>query len=130
VAVAQDGQGKAAQPGKLPFWCLDRTPRRLRVPYEEQQHQTLHPCGVHGVAAISVSVPAHEVGELHEVYDAIHNTTDGWHFDVPARQSTVQHTIQILRNNHESAINLKLRGSPGGPHAVELVPDVIIEIIY
>ncbi|KAJ9161575.1 hypothetical protein NKR19_g2153 [Coniochaeta hoffmannii] len=56
--------------GELPFWCLDRTPRLLRVPRGDSDNLA-HPCGALGVASVSVSVPADEVPGLRGTYDAI-----------------------------------------------------------
>lgn len=38
--------------GEAPFWCLDRTPRELRVP----RGAAVHPSGALGVAGVAVSV--------------------------------------------------------------------------
>jgi len=38
----------------LPFWCLDRTPRHLRVPYLDAD-ATSHPCGATGFAGIVIT---------------------------------------------------------------------------
>lgn len=67
------------EPGQLPFWCLDETPRRLRVPYEEDADQIRHPTGVVGVAEVEVAVggesaskeKAKERESLGAVYDAV-----------------------------------------------------------
>ncbi|KAI1139414.1 glyoxalase-like domain-containing protein [Hypoxylon sp. FL0543] len=45
--------GGAVEPGTVPFWCLDVTPRHLRVPYG-QPGVTKHPTGAVGVAKIEV----------------------------------------------------------------------------
>lgn len=59
------------EPGELPFWCLDETPRELRVPYKEGKYAK-HPSGAVGVAFISVSPPStEEVSSLEPVYDAV-----------------------------------------------------------
>lgn len=58
-----DGTWGPVEPGQLPFWCLDETPRRLRVPFEEDGgEKTRHPTGVVGVAEVEVGVGVAESG--------------------------------------------------------------------
>lgn len=50
-----------ANPGEftgaeLPFWCIDRTPRDLRVPYKTAPETTSHPSGALGITGLTVSV--------------------------------------------------------------------------
>ncbi|KAI0123528.1 glyoxalase-like domain-containing protein [Xylariales sp. AK1849] len=62
---------KALEPGQLPFWCLDDTPRNLRVPYT-QPGVTNHATGAVGVALVSVTPnDEEEVANLDKVYDAL-----------------------------------------------------------
>ena len=42
--------------GELPFWCLDRTPRDLRVPFRSRPDITKHACGAIGARAVEVSI--------------------------------------------------------------------------
>jgi hypothetical protein len=72
----QDGDGaiEPIAPGQLPFWCLDDTPRHLRVPYlQEHGGSTKHPAGVVGVALVSVTPggDAEDAGSLDKVYSAL-----------------------------------------------------------
>ena len=46
--------------GELPFWCLDRTPRDLRVPFRSPPDVTKHACGAIGVRAVGVSIAGGE----------------------------------------------------------------------
>ncbi|KAH7374806.1 glyoxalase-like domain-containing protein [Plectosphaerella cucumerina] len=62
-ASAADGV-KALTPGELPFWCLDRTPRDLRVPYGEPGN-VKHPSGAKGVAAVDVTVASEEARDVY-----------------------------------------------------------------
>jgi len=65
-------KGPSVDGGELPFWCLDRTPRRLRVPYQEEHGAVSHPCGAVGVARVTVLVRDREMLEMvKRVYDAI-----------------------------------------------------------
>ncbi|OTB03202.1 hypothetical protein M426DRAFT_321991 [Hypoxylon sp. CI-4A] len=66
-----DGDGEALEPGTVPFWCLDVTPRHLRVPYLEPQN-TEHPSGVVGVAKMEVFPGLQEtVDSARGVYDTL-----------------------------------------------------------
>lgn len=48
---------KALVGGEAPFWCLDRTPRALRVPYRADEGRLArHPCGAEGVHGVEVFV--------------------------------------------------------------------------
>ncbi|PHH69772.1 hypothetical protein CDD80_6507 [Ophiocordyceps camponoti-rufipedis] len=77
VAFPRDG------PGRLPFWCLDRTPRRLRVP---SSAGTRHPCGARGVARLVVRTRPDDVTDLTKAYDALHgdegDVRGRWSLDV------------------------------------------------
>jgi Glyoxalase-like domain len=64
---------KSVERGEMPFWCLDRTPRRLRVPHEVTSN-IIHPCGAIGVASITVSVAGLEqFVALKQAYNAIYD---------------------------------------------------------
>ena len=69
----EGGGGKTAPlgPGNLPFWCLDRTPRGLRVPHLDRENVD-HPSGAVGVAGVTVAVRGRDhIQRLRKVYDAI-----------------------------------------------------------
>lgn len=73
--IAKDGSDSSPEleliTGELPFWCLDRTPRRLRVPHTEPKN-VQHSCGAVGVASISICAKGSEkVARLRQVYNAI-----------------------------------------------------------
>ncbi|KAK0631170.1 glyoxalase-like domain-containing protein [Bombardia bombarda] len=58
--------------GELPFWCLDRTPRELRVPYQQRKEVTEHPSLVMGVAGVELFVKGEQrVEKLRRVYHAV-----------------------------------------------------------
>lgn len=51
---------EGASPGsfmgaELPFWCIDRTSRDLRVPYKTAPEATCHPSGAVGVTSLTVA---------------------------------------------------------------------------
>lgn len=135
VAAARDAQGNASWPGILPFWCLDRTDRQLRVPYETDHQRTHHPCGALGVSSLALSVPEQEVTALGRVYDGIHHQSgsasgsgQGWHFDVPSGSTAGKHAIRLLGSDGASGIKLVLQGTGDSPATVELLPGLELQI--
>lgn len=133
VSAPRDAHGNAISPGHLPFWCLDRTPRHLRVPYEEQFDLTQHPSGVRGISSVSVSVPGAQLSDLSTVYDAIY-TPEGsrglepgtWHYEVPSGSEDGRHTISVSANDVEAEVTLTFHGER--PGQVELLPGLTIAI--
>ncbi|KAH8668985.1 glyoxalase-like domain-containing protein [Xylariales sp. PMI_506] len=77
LSSATRGQGsqQGLEPGKLPFWCLDDTPRGWRVPYRGDDGgapATRHPAGILGVAAVSVTPRDEgEARQLEKAYGAL-----------------------------------------------------------
>ncbi|KAM0658609.1 hypothetical protein ACHAPH_005469 [Verticillium nonalfalfae] len=65
--------------GELPFWCLDRTDRRLRVPYHGPEN-VRHPSGARGVGALAVSVSSQEALEVYARIQGVEGRSggDGW----------------------------------------------------
>ncbi|KAI2603315.1 glyoxalase-like domain-containing protein [Hypoxylon fragiforme] len=78
--------GSPVDPGTVPFWCLDVTPRHLRVPYDgpDDSAWTKHPSGAVGVAGIHVTRSAETVKSAGGVYDVLlgkassAEATTGW----------------------------------------------------
>ncbi|KAB8230302.1 VOC family protein [Aspergillus alliaceus] len=136
VSAARDAQGNAISPGSLPFWCLDRTPRHLRVPYQEQPDLTQHPSGVLGISSLSVSVPEAQLSDLSTVYDAIYPPAGStglpplnWHYEVPSGSSVGKHNISLSANEGdegEPVVRLTFHGET--PGQVELLPGLIIAV--
>jgi hypothetical protein len=121
VCVPKNSQGKVI-PGSLPFWCLDRTPRANRVPYEVQPHLTQHPNGVLGISSISVQVPERDVSNLKGAYDAIF---DGpWDYEVPSGSTVGKHGISIAGG--DPSIRLVFNGLEQGK--IELLPGLFFDI--
>lgn len=52
VSIANNALGNVVTPGHLPFWCIDKTPRDLRVPYVVEPPLTQHQNGVRGISAL------------------------------------------------------------------------------
>lgn len=133
IGSALDPDGGPTAPGTLPFWCLDRTPRNLRVPYESSPELTSHPLGVKGISRIVLEAPQGDVAQLQAVYDAVFrgsggSTADGWHFDVPARDPTGRQSISITPGGEGQVIKLALTGNAASPSFVELLPGLVVKI--
>lgn len=133
VAAARDRRRDArVDAGKLPFWCLDHTPRDLRVPYEGNP-QTDHPSGARGVSRISVRVPAEEVLGLSKVYDGIHDSLDreghSWRFGTHAgiEAGEGQHDVELGRTAGEGGIEVVLLGDGESPDSVEILPGLVLK---
>ncbi|CRK19451.1 hypothetical protein BN1723_011875, partial [Verticillium longisporum] len=62
--------------GELPFWCLDRTDRRLRVPYHGPEN-VRHPAGAKGVKALDVSVSSQEALEVYALIQGVEGRPGG-----------------------------------------------------
>ncbi len=70
-AATDEGEVVEFAGGELPFWCFDRTPRRLRVPYQRDE-LVQHPCGAVGVAGLAVLVKDEGLlDRMRRVYDAV-----------------------------------------------------------
>lgn len=95
--------------GEAPFWCLDRTPRDLRVPYRVEDN-VRHPSGALGVAGVSVSVQEEGLFEaLKKTYDALQGRdgaeeevagavkASSWDLQVPSAtgDQTAQRTLTL-----------------------------------
>lgn len=130
VAAAQDKQENPARPGDAPFWCLDRTPRHLRVPYRDENGplaHTKHPSGALGVAKVSVSVSEEDVSKWTRVYDAIHQEREegGWGFDAHSGSTAGSQKV-VLSQGSKSEIRLTLLGTQGSPKSVEVLPGLVV----
>ncbi|KAL7920205.1 glyoxalase-like domain-containing protein [Trichoderma austrokoningii] len=129
LGVAQDADGNGVEPGHLPFWCLDRTPRSDRVPYEENKAQTQHPSGAHGISRLRLNVPSGQLSQLQSVYDAIHNATASekeWQFNTPNGSAQARHTLGVASESGPK-IKLAFKGSVGSPSFLELLPNIVVK---
>ena len=133
ISAARDAQGNAIIPGHLPFWCLDRTPRHLRVPYLEQVELTQHPSGVLGISSVSVSVPEAQVSDLSKVYDAVYPSEGStglaprnWHYEVPSELQDGRRIISLSANEGEAAVTLTFYGET--QWEVELLPGLMVVV--
>ncbi|PTB66179.1 hypothetical protein BBK36DRAFT_1159232 [Trichoderma citrinoviride] len=132
IGAPEDADGHAPEPGFLPFWCLDRTPRSNRVPYEEDKARTQHPSGARGVSRLRLNVPEEQLSALKKVHDAIHNVgsavrgEDEWRFSVPSSSAKARHTL-ALASEIGPKIKLAFQGSVGSPSFLELLPGIVVK---
>ncbi|KAJ5217341.1 hypothetical protein N7468_010349 [Penicillium chermesinum] len=104
VSTPRDSQGNPAQPGSLPFWCFDRTPREKRVPYEAEKKP-------------------HSAPEWAKVvYDAI--LGGNWNYGVPSGSNNARHDISL--SSGDTTVRLVFNGSKPGKG--ELLPGISFEI--
>ncbi|KAM5344340.1 hypothetical protein ACJ41O_012877 [Fusarium nematophilum] len=129
VASAEESSGKPLPPGTAPFWCLDRTPRHLRVPYQEgtgTPSYTKHPSGALGVSQVSVSVPEQEVASIAKVYDGIHGPgpeTGVWPFVVHSGSTQGKRQVSLAASQDQQRhIAITLVGNGDSPRSVEVLP--------
>ncbi|KAJ5711354.1 hypothetical protein N7488_005510 [Penicillium malachiteum] len=122
VCTSKDAQGDAVAPGSLPFWCLDRTPRANRVPYEAESHLTRHPNGVQGVLSVSVQIPTSDTSNFKGAYDGIFG--GHWQYSVPSGFKSSQHSVSLTEG--ERSVHLVLHGPR--PGKVELLPGLLLHI--
>lgn len=128
IGAPIDRDGTGTHPGLLPFWCLDETPRRLRVPYEESPEATIHPCGAKGVSRLVITLPQQQIATLKRVYRAFlggHGSSE-LRFNVPSG-AQARHTIH-LEAGDKVQIKLALVGARLSPSFIELVPGVVIKM--
>lgn len=113
--------------GYLPFWCLDKTPRQLRVPYNIEHHLTDHPSRVRGVSSLSVSIPHQQASDLIRVYGAMYDSSDlvHWPYEVPSGDARRSHDVFLLRGA-DTAIKLTLSGSERAE--IEVLPGLVLNI--
>jgi hypothetical protein len=130
IGAPQSANGAETEPGHLPFWCLDRTPRSNRVPYEQDKAQTQHPSGARGVSRVRLNVPEEQLSSLQSVYDAIHNVNNPvsgekeWLFSSPNASAQARHTLGVASETGPK-IKLAFQGSVGSPSFIELLPGIV-----
>ncbi|KAM3487575.1 hypothetical protein MY3957_009127 [Beauveria namnaoensis] len=132
--AALNPDGTSVFPGTLPFWCLDRTPRALRVPYENAPELTGHPSGAKGVSRIVIEAPVGDITHLREVYKAIYepgtdkSEDDGWLFHAPSGAHLGHQRIWLEGSSGGQIIKLALAGGRDSPSFVELLPGLIVKL--
>lgn len=131
VAAARKSDGQPSARGRLPFWCLDRTPRELRVPYENNP-ETEHPSGAKGVARVELYVPAEDIAALSETYSAIHQESSKtgiheWHYKVPSTKDNENGRLYLQSDEKKKGIVVLFLGTKNSPGEVELVPGLFVQ---
>ncbi|WAO95727.1 Glyoxalase-like-dom domain-containing protein [Fusarium falciforme] len=132
VASAEDASGNHLHPGTAPFWCLDRTPRHLRVPYQGDQgaSSTKHPSGALGVSQVSVTVSESELDLIAGVYDGIHGpasdtSADGkaWSYVVHSGSTQGKHQLVLGKSaDQKRHLHITLLGDKNSPSTIEVLP--------
>jgi hypothetical protein len=130
VASAYTTTSEALHPGTAPFWCLDRTPRHLRVPYKEEDGSSpsyaKHPSGAVGVSGVSILVPEAERETIGRVYNGIHGTTTDegvWPFVVHSVSTEGKHQITLSSSkDQQRQIHLALLGDENSPSSIDILP--------
>lgn len=122
--------------GEAPFWCLDRTPREFRVPYQVEEN-VKHPCGALGVAGLTLAVrDSHLFQKLKGFYDALqgqegqkaehtgpkYNSAYVWSLGVPEASNDEKRAFTLAqispgaldKENLDVYVELSFRGSKNG----------------
>lgn len=80
--------------GEAPFWCLDRTPRHLRVPYQVKGNVE-HASGALGLVGVSITVRDEGLFDtLKKTYDALQGH-DGTAKEVSAAAKSFSWSLQV-----------------------------------
>ena len=140
VSSAQDASLSLLWPGTAPFWCLDRTPRHLRVPYRDEAtgaspSYTHHPSGAQGVSRVSVSVPEKEFLASSQVYEGVHGPAveDGrtgkvWRWASHAGSDRGKQQVALTAtSDQERRISLTLVGNQNSPRSIEVLPGLTFD---
>ncbi|KAH7162145.1 glyoxalase-like domain-containing protein [Dactylonectria estremocensis] len=141
VASARDAAGEPGWPGDAPFWCLDRTERHLRVPYQEAGEvleHAKHPSKVRGISKVEIRVSEKHLRTWKPVYEAIHNSgqdttgvEDAWSFDVHSGATQGSHKISLSAlqgTDTKSEIRLTFLGVDESPKTIELLPGLVLDV--
>ncbi|KAJ5762976.1 hypothetical protein N7533_001657 [Penicillium manginii] len=127
LSTANGPSDNPISPGQLPFWCLDTTPRSLRVPYKESPHLAQHPSGVRSVASLALAVDSGEIDRLTKVYEALSGPAISggvWGYSVP--EGPQAGTIALEETPGDASINLTLSGLYS--KQIEPLPGLVFEI--
>ena len=137
------GDGMVEGEGRLPFWCLDRTPRDWRVPFKSGGAE--HVCGAVGVAGVEVAVKEDGFVKLRRVYESFlgewfpasaeTDKSAKWEVKVPDTVSSqLTSTLAIrgdLKEEDDMQVRISLRLFTRGPSGVvagEIAPGRMLEI--
>ncbi|PKS06160.1 hypothetical protein jhhlp_007477 [Lomentospora prolificans] len=141
VSSAQDASHKPLWPGTAPFWCLDRTPRHLRVPYRDEETgvalpHTTHASGALGISQVFISVPEKEFSSTCLLYDLVHGPAikhgspeKAWHWTVYAGSSRGEQVVSLSASpgSKERHISLRLVGDQDSPRSIHVLPGLTLD---
>ncbi|OQE26779.1 hypothetical protein PENSTE_c005G02388 [Penicillium steckii] len=120
--------GSAIQQGSMPFWCLDTTPRSLRVPYKDTPILAEHSSGVRGVSSLALNVDTSEIARLSKVYGAIDGFSDSgerkWNYKVP--EGAELGCVSLDTDSADAPIRMTLSGTAS--RRIELLPGLVVDI--
>ncbi|CAK7200216.1 hypothetical protein SEUCBS139899_002907 [Sporothrix eucalyptigena] len=94
-------EGSEDVTGLLPFWCLDRTDRKLRVPYATQPELAQHPSGAIGVAGVILHISDEALVErLRKIYNVLFGESKGDEWKLAVPESSFKHapTLKIAHD--------------------------------
>jgi len=111
--------------GELPFWCLDRTPRTLRVPHEDPANAT-HASKVVGIAGVTIVFKDGKLLErVSAVYDAVHGYTS--HL---SGHSSHEWVFQAPVSSDGRGWTLRLRTANEADGDTGTLPDVFVQLTF
>jgi hypothetical protein len=133
IGASRQDDGSAPPPGTVPFWCLDQTERKLRVPYQDNP-QTKQPSGVVGISEVLVSLPAGKFEDVKKVYAGILDgknhakSESSWEAVVPTVLESGAPIITVDSTSGERKLSVTLRGSSGSPSTIEVLPGLVFNV--
>ncbi|KAM0327656.1 hypothetical protein ACHAQA_005949 [Verticillium albo-atrum] len=98
--------------GELPFFCLDRTERSLRVAYEKPEN-VRHPSGAKGVAAVDVTVGSAEARDVYGLLQGV-DGKDG-------RDGEKSWVLDAPEESQKSELRVKVAGGEGAAGGKEKI---------
>ena len=112
----------------MPFWCLDTTPRSLRVPYKDTPILAEHSSGVRGVFSLALNIDTREIARLSKVYGAIDGLSDSgerkWDYKVP--EGAELGFVSLDTYSVDTPIRMTLSGAAS--RRIELLPGLVVDI--
>ncbi|CAH0046507.1 unnamed protein product [Clonostachys solani] len=123
------------QPGIAPFWCLDKTPRSLRVPYLAEDGKqpatcTQHPCGAQSVSMLEVLVPHALQPKIGKAYASIHTNAQGgraWGYGTHG-DSELAGGLVALGESPDSTVKITLTLKGDKSQKITILPGVKITV--
>lgn len=133
IGASRQADGNPPPPGTVPFWCLDQTERKLRVPYQDNP-ETKQPAGILGISGVRISVPEAKYEDVKKVYAGIldgknHTVTENsWEAVVPTLLASGAPVITVDSSPDDRKIAIKLAGSANSPKTIEVLPGLVLDV--